>query len=251
MVNGIENFKNHFKECKNQYILIGGTACDILHAANGLEFRSTKDLDMVLIIKAIDSAFSKVFWEFIKKGKYQNKQKMTGKKLYYRFYGPEEDNFPEMLELFSTAPNVLSEDSNIHLTKISIDDDVLSLSAILLEEEYYEFILNNKAVVNDFPIISAAGIIPLKAKAYIDLRTKKDNSKKIDEKDIVKHKNDIFRIYRLLAENSKIFLPDKLKADMNTFFEMIQNNPPDLYNLGIKRIPLETVLFNLKKIYNL
>ena len=37
----------------------------------GLDFRATKDLNIVLIVKALDSAFSNRFWSFIKDGGYE------------------------------------------------------------------------------------------------------------------------------------------------------------------------------------
>ena len=42
MVTGIDSFKEWFKESEEQYAIIGGTACDILMAEEGLDFRATK-----------------------------------------------------------------------------------------------------------------------------------------------------------------------------------------------------------------
>ena len=57
----------------------------------GLNFRATKDLDIVLILEALDVEFVNAFWNFIKEGQYKNRQKSTGKKLFYRFYDPEKE----------------------------------------------------------------------------------------------------------------------------------------------------------------
>lgn len=59
MVTGIESFKEWFKGNESQYAIIGGTACDILMTEEGLDFRATKDIDLVLIIEAVD--FQKIF----------------------------------------------------------------------------------------------------------------------------------------------------------------------------------------------
>lgn len=56
MVTGIESFKEWFKGNESQYAIIGGTACDILMTEEGLDFRATKDIDLVLIIEAVDGA---------------------------------------------------------------------------------------------------------------------------------------------------------------------------------------------------
>lgn len=50
MVKGIDIFKEYFREYRDNYVLIGGVACDIAMSASGLNFRATKDLDIVLLI---------------------------------------------------------------------------------------------------------------------------------------------------------------------------------------------------------
>ena len=66
MVTGIDSFKEWFKGYEEQYAIIGGTACDILMTEEGLDFRATKDIDLVLIIEALDVNFGKKFWEYVK-----------------------------------------------------------------------------------------------------------------------------------------------------------------------------------------
>ena len=52
MVKGLDTFQKYFKDYEEQYVLIGGAACDILFESNEVNFRATRDLDMVLIIEA-------------------------------------------------------------------------------------------------------------------------------------------------------------------------------------------------------
>lgn len=47
MVKGMELFQKYFSEYASQYVLIGGSACDISFKANGADFRATKDLDIM------------------------------------------------------------------------------------------------------------------------------------------------------------------------------------------------------------
>lgn len=47
MVTGIESFREWFSEYEDQYVIIGGTACDILMAEEGMNFRATKDMDQI------------------------------------------------------------------------------------------------------------------------------------------------------------------------------------------------------------
>ena len=69
MIRGLDLFREHFAGHKNAFVLIGGVACHEWLAAQGLAFRATKDMDMVLIVEALDAAFVKRFWEFIEAGK--------------------------------------------------------------------------------------------------------------------------------------------------------------------------------------
>jgi len=75
MVKGIDQFKAHFAGFADQYVLIGGAACYLAMQEAGLEFRVTKDLDIVLCVEVLDAEFVGAFWEFVKKGRYKNRQK--------------------------------------------------------------------------------------------------------------------------------------------------------------------------------
>ena len=65
MVIGFDSFQEWFYGYEDQYVIIGGTACDLLMSDEGLDFRATKDVDVVLIVEAITPAFGKRFWEYI------------------------------------------------------------------------------------------------------------------------------------------------------------------------------------------
>lgn len=84
MVTGIESFKEWFKGNESQYAIIGGTACDILMTEEGLDFRATKDIDLVLIIEAVDAAFGRKFWDYVKQAGYEHRNKSSGMPQFYR-----------------------------------------------------------------------------------------------------------------------------------------------------------------------
>lgn len=128
MVRGLDRFRDHFKDYLDRYILIGGTACDLAMESFGETFRTTKDLDIVLCLEALDAEFVKVFWDFIQNGNYSNRQHSTGKKLLYRFSKPQDASYPFMLELFSRLPGVFSKPPVGHLTPIPVDEGVGGLS---------------------------------------------------------------------------------------------------------------------------
>jgi hypothetical protein len=87
--------------------------------------------------------------------------------VFYRFDHPADPTYPYMLELFSRTPDVLTLDGSSHLTPIPVDDSVSSLSAILLDDDYYRFIHDSKRLINGVPIVGPECLIPLKAHAWL------------------------------------------------------------------------------------
>lgn len=61
MVSGVESFRKWFAEYTDQYTIIGGTACDLLMSEDGLDFRATRDIDMVLIVESLTPEFGRGF----------------------------------------------------------------------------------------------------------------------------------------------------------------------------------------------
>lgn len=144
MVKGLDTFRKCFADYEDQYVLIGGAACDVVFESSEANFRATRDLDMVLIIEALTPEFGEKFWKFIVAGKYRNKATNGGKPQFYRFDKPEDDSFPKMIELFCRTDFELKKAEGI--TPIHIDDEISSLSAILLDDDYYKVLLEGKVV---------------------------------------------------------------------------------------------------------
>lgn len=59
----VGRFRAHFAGHEHQYVLIGGAACELIMDEVGLDIRATKDLDIVLIVEALDAAFAERFEE--------------------------------------------------------------------------------------------------------------------------------------------------------------------------------------------
>ena len=95
---GIDKFRERFAGREGEYVLIGGGACDLLFGEVGQDFRATKDLDLVLLVEALTPEFGRVFWDFVREGGYENRQKSSGKPQFYRFSKPKDPAFPAMLE---------------------------------------------------------------------------------------------------------------------------------------------------------
>ena len=167
MVKGIEIFQEYFKEYTDQYVLIGGAACSVSFEEQEINFgRTTKDLDIVLIVEARTKEFGEQFWKFIRDGRYRIRAKSNGEPQFYRFDKPEDERFPKMIELFSRTNYMLQEENG--LTPIHIDDSVSSLSAILLNDAYYRALLDGREIMMGlFHLRQKHGLILRKNKMWI------------------------------------------------------------------------------------
>ncbi|MEW4411227.1 hypothetical protein [Clostridium sp. AN503] len=248
MVKGLELFRDFFQDYKEQYVLIGGAACDIIFEDAAQEFRATRDLDLVLIVEALTPEFGKIFWEFVNTGKYHNKSRSEGTPQFYRFDKPEVPEYPYMLELFSRQSFQLVGDTNV-LTPMHIGDEISSLSAILLNDVYYQMILDGRMVIDGMVVLAPVYIVPFKAKAWLDLSEKRKNGLHVDSKDIKKHKNDVVRLVTLLSENEDLILPDEVRIDMEFFIDGYEKEPADLKALGILSMKNEDIISRMRGIY--
>jgi len=207
-------------------VIIGGTACDLIIDEAGFYPRATKDIDLILVVEALTSDFVK----------------------------PEQEEFPFQIELFSRNPDLIHIDEGIHLSPIPTPDDLSSLSAILLDEEYYGFILEHSSEVNALHRANIESLICLKAKAYLEISERIREGSKEDSKLLRKHKGDIFRMGAMLPEGDQFELPGSVKNDMTNFIKDITQELPgkELFrNMGIGRVSPESVLDQLVKAFSL
>lgn len=251
MIKGLDQFREHFRSFQESYTLIGGAASYLLMDDAGLTFRATKDLDIVLCIEAIDTSFIVHFWEFVKIGGYLNQQRGTENKQLYRFEKPSTEGFPAMLELFSRVPDHLGVAEGAHLTPIPAADEHSSLSAILLDDNYYRCIQHGRQIIDDIPVLGAEYILAFKARAWLDLRHRKEQGQNIDSRAIKKHRNDVFRLSLLLAPSRTVELSHPISQDLQTFINAMPTEPGlDLKNLGVSG-SLQDVLDRLRAVYQL
>jgi len=219
MVRGLAVFQDWFKDFENHYVLIGGTAASITMREAGLSFRGTKDLDIVLHVEVLTPEFGRKFWEFVQAGGYRQKQGESRQKpLLYRFQKPLEEEFPHTLELFSRVPDGLDFIPPGHLTPIPMGERVSSLSAILLDDAYYQFVLTGRQ--NKYGIPSWVGedrLIPLKALAWLEMTERVRQGEVFDSRRLNKHLADILQLSALLQPGQVIALGEKIKSDLQAF----------------------------------
>ena len=130
-----------------------------------------------------------------------------------------------------------------------MDDDISSLSAILLDNDYYEFLKRGKVVVDGVTVLDAAYLIPFKAKAWMDLTDRKAAGEHVESKNIKKHKNDVFRLTELIDTTAKIVAPQGVYADIQEFIYRMKNENVNIEQLGVVGRTKEKILEELKVMY--
>ena len=248
MVVGMDLFAEHFQSHTNQYILIGGAACDLHFEKVGLPFRATKDLDIILVVEALTTEFVEHFWEFIKAGEYVIGQR-GDKKQFYRFEKPQAYGYPRILELFCRKPDTITIPEGFHLTDITTGEVASSLSAILLDDEYYKFTLANTIVSEGLHHANDVALIVLKAKAFMNNLARKNEGQTVQEEDIEKHWKDVIRLTVAIDPQKNIDLPNSIKEDLRSYIQIVREGKPDLKqllkNLGAEESSLEDIFEQL------
>jgi hypothetical protein len=115
----------------------------------------------------------------------------------------------------------LREDQRIIPVRV---EDAESLSAILLDGNYYELIMEHRRKVEGIWMADAAALIPLKARAWIDLASRKAAGEPVDSKKIKKHRRDVFALAATLPDEEGPHLSDPVLADLRRFHESF---PPE------------------------
>ncbi len=249
MVKGMELFGEYFSAYRGQYVLIGGAACVLAMEDVGRTFRATQDLDIVLCAEALTDEFVAAFWAFIQDGGYQSRERGNGEKEFFRFRNPGVNDFPKEIELFSRKPTTMSIPEGCALTPIPTGDDLSSLSAILLNDEYYRWIVAGVEEINGVRITGVAHLVPLKMKAWLDLSERKTAGEGVDRRKIKKHLNDVFRLFTILSMTPLADVPSIVRDDVLAFIRGVESVQIDFKGLKLGRLSREQVIEGLCLVY--
>lgn len=220
-MHGLNKFKEYFRDYNEYYTIIGGVACWTLFDEQGVEFRTTKDIDIVIIMEYMDEKFGEQFWQFIKAAGYQTISTTKSERKFYRFEKPEKTEYPKQIEIFSRKPLNIKMASNTQIVPIHISDEISSLSAILLNDNYYNFLINGAVQIQGISVLNELYLIPFKAKAWLDLSERKEKGEHIQSNNIKKHLKDIVRLLTLIPVNNQLKLSYELEKDMLEFINKI------------------------------
>ena len=254
---GIDKFKEAFEAFSDNYVIIGGTACEITMAGTVVRPRATHDIDMIVIVEKMTPEFGDHFWSFIKEAGYRperhkSEKDKPAKYELYRFVDGK-DGYPEMIELLSRHPDILGEPKGLVIEPLPIGEDISSLSAIIMDDDFYNFTIAHSKLTNGIRHADSTALIALKAKAYMNLIADKQAGKHVNSKDIRKHRSDVLKNVVILEE-TKIEAPDSIVTCVNEFVDTIKENWTELSDslaasLGQDKEFVTALLDQLKELF--
>ncbi len=231
MVKGLEKFKEYFTGFEDNYVIIGGTACDIALRDTDMYPRATNDIDMILVVEKMTPEFGQHFWDFIALGEYKTRQRKRVDKdpapELFRFINPKV-GYPAQIELLSKQPDVLGEPSGFHLTPIPVGEQVPSLSAILMDKEYYDQTIDRSIIKEGVRIANPLSLMCLKVKAFLNLTEEKKTNFNIRTYDIKKHRDDVFKLLAMRIDPFEpVELSTTMKENLTQFIDMMESSLPN------------------------
>lgn len=136
------------------------------------------------------------------------------------------------------------------ITPLHVSDEISSLSAIMLNDDYYEFMIRGRKVVDGVGTLGAKHLIPFKMRAWLDLCRRKSEGEHVNSADIKKHKNDVFRLMNIINPDEAVTVPETVKDDIRQFIERMPEERINMKNIGLD-MELEDALQVLMKVYGI
>lgn len=219
MTPGFDRFEAAFASCRELFILIGGTAVQMVlgqyDSPKGVANRArvTHDIDLLIVTDRLSDAFKIAFHRFVDAGGYEcyfSKERPH----YYRFLDPKDASFPAKIELLSHS---LLELPGLRYTPLVLERDE-SMSAMVLDEELYQYALIHCDVRHGFKCLKPEALMVFKIAAYLNLMAEyAETGDARRRNDALKHRNDVFRVLEHMSPSVRAELPDTLVPRVREF----------------------------------
>lgn len=119
-----------------------------------------------------------------------------------------------------------------------------------MDDNYYQFLQAGKKNINGIEVVGAEHLIPLKARAWLELAQRKaDGDNNVDSKHIKKHKLDVFRLMAIVDPDFSGDIPRQVKDDIDAFITGMANENIDMKNVGLKGQKQEDILTEIARIF--
>jgi hypothetical protein len=217
----------------------------------GLAFRATKDLDIVLYVRDIGCRVRSRVLGIRARGRVRSSGEINRREAVLSLPEAHKRGLSFYAGVVLAAADVLQVAEGSHLTSLPLEENISSLSAILLDNDYYAFIREGSIEIDGVATVGAARLIALKAPAWLDLTEREKRGEQIDSKTIKKHKNDVFRLYQILYPASDPEAPAAVRKDIREFISRMRGEDVDLKALGIRAGTRDGILAEIANAYGL
>jgi len=222
---GLSHFEHYFRELKENYVVVGGFATIMLLDKEMDDHgKATYDIDLVLLTTTSAQMADKIK-SYVKEGAYTIQKGQKEEYQYFRFVEPKVDGFAKEIELFAAEEYGIELDEDQRIIPIDPEEGIYSLSAIMLDKEYFEMIKNNIVDIEGVPCSNPQATILLKMSAMYDLSHRGDKKWK-------KHRRDILKLALLLTGEERIVLTGRMIEDVHFFIEHLNTlTPKEIKNI--------------------
>lgn len=208
----LDKFSATFRDFSDDYCVIGGGAMLEIAKNYSLQPRATKDIDIIVFVKASTPSFIRKLALFAQEAAYRECSHSENF-CSYRFSHPKDKTYPDQIELFCFDP-VLGNELQRHLVHSTLGQGV-SFSAILLDKDYYDF-AQQHVLKSEISYLSEEAMIPLKAKAYLaNKELWEEHADGASSANYRKHGRDLIRLSLLLNNAHTLALPRKIYQDLD------------------------------------
>ena len=248
MVKGLETFRKAMAPYKEHFVIIGGTACDIRLTGTTMTPRATDDIDIIVVIDRLTEDFVRAIWQFVKDGNYKagKRVNLQGANVYalYRFTLQDNSlNYPKKIEILSRHSDLLGEPSGFHIEPIPTDEDRHSLSAIIMDDDYYDFTIQQAEEEDGLMIANNYALIVLKMNAYLNLLSERAAGRQVNTDDINKHRSDVLKLVAAGIYPEPLKVNPKFLSVLDAFTTEVQIHKQSLKDaLGVTAEQIDAFL---------
>ena len=224
MVKGLETFRKAMVPYKEHFVIIGGTACDIRLTGTTMIPRATDDIDIIVVIDRLNDEVN-VY-------------------ALYRFTLQDDSlDYPKKIEILSRHSELLGEPSGFHIEPIPTDEDRHSLSAIIMDDDYYDFTIHQTEEKDGLMIANNYALIVLKMHAYLNLLAERAAGKKVNSDDIKKHRSDVLKLVAAGIYPEPLKVNPKFLSVLDSFTNEVQQHKQSLKDaLGVTAEQIDAFL---------
>lgn len=257
MVTGFDVFREAMSQFADNFVVIGGTACDVSLANTGRTRHATKDIDIIVIVENLTAEFINAFWRFIKQAGYRigKRENSVGNSVYalYRFNRPEREGYPWQIELLARQSDLL-DDSALKIEPLKLEDSQYCLSAIVMDDDLYHFVVQHSESREGLRMADEYALVCMKMVAYQNMKQDKELGLSVDENDIKKHRRDVFNLLATGKMNDSVSvcksIYDTYRDFIGNMTELHAGNPNVLaQSLGVNPMLIEGYFELLETIF--